>query len=53
MPLQGTLSGRVLRTQQAEPVSADGSVQVVVPVTDRGDALGVLELALPEAPTRR
>jgi serine phosphatase RsbU (regulator of sigma subunit) len=50
MPLEGTLYGRVLRTQQAELVSADDGVHVVVPVTDRGDAMGVLELVLREAP---
>jgi serine phosphatase RsbU (regulator of sigma subunit) len=48
--LAGTRHGDVLRTQRAvvDPV-ADG-YRVLVPVTDRGDALGVLELLLPAEP---
>jgi serine phosphatase RsbU (regulator of sigma subunit) len=51
LPLEGTVHGRVLRTQLSDvEVTADGAVRMVVPVTDRGDAIGVLELVLPEAP---
>jgi serine phosphatase RsbU (regulator of sigma subunit) len=50
LPLRGTDHGRVLRTQQADIRPVDGGVRVVVPVTDRGDAMGVLELVLPDMP---
>ena len=49
--LEGSVHGQVLRTQRADvqPLP-DGGVRVLVPVTDRGDAMGVLELVLPEPP---
>jgi serine phosphatase RsbU (regulator of sigma subunit) len=50
VPLDGTVHGRVLRTQQADVRRADGGARVLVPVTDRGDAMGVLELVLPGMP---
>ena len=51
LPTAGTVHGRVLRTQRAVvEAEDDGSACVVVPVTDRGDAIGVLELLLPEVP---
>ena len=50
VPIEGTVHGRVLRTQQADVRPTDGGARVVVPVTDRGDAMGVLELVLPEMP---
>ena len=50
LPLEGSVHERVLRTQQpAVETTADGA-RVIVPVTDRGDALGVLELLLPDVP---
>jgi serine phosphatase RsbU (regulator of sigma subunit) len=50
LPLEGTVHEQVLRTQQAHvQVTADG-VYMIVPVTDRGDAMGLLELMLPEPP---
>ncbi|NEK95735.1 serine/threonine-protein phosphatase [Modestobacter muralis] len=51
LPLAGTVYDRVLRSQEAD-VRADGDgAVVVVPVTDRGDAIGVLELELPRPPS--
>jgi serine phosphatase RsbU (regulator of sigma subunit) len=50
LPLEGTAYAQVLRTQQADVAETDRGVRMVVPVTDRGDAMGLLELVLPEAP---
>jgi serine phosphatase RsbU (regulator of sigma subunit) len=50
LPLEGTDHGRVLRTQQSDIRPVDGGVRIIVPVTDRGDAMGVLELVLPDMP---
>jgi serine phosphatase RsbU (regulator of sigma subunit) len=50
VPLEGTVHERVLRTQRAVVVEGDEGACVIVPVTDRGDAIGVLELVLPEVP---
>jgi serine phosphatase RsbU (regulator of sigma subunit) len=51
LPLAGTDYDRVLRTQEADVrADADGAV-LIVPVTDRGDAIGVVELALPRYPS--
>lgn len=50
IPLPGTLYERVLRTQLPDvDVHATG-VRLMVPVTDRGDSVGVLELELPWVP---
>ncbi len=52
LPLPGTLYERVLRTQQADVQALDdGGAQMVVPVTDRGDAIGLLELSLRRRPS--
>jgi serine phosphatase RsbU (regulator of sigma subunit) len=50
MPLEGTVYARVLRTQQPDVTATEHGVRMIVPVTDRGDAMGVLELQLPEPP---
>jgi serine phosphatase RsbU (regulator of sigma subunit) len=50
VPLDGTVYDRVLRTQQPDVAMTDAGVRVIVPVTDRGDAIGLLELVLPDAP---
>lgn len=50
VPLAGTVYGQVLRTQQSDVTSKDGGARLVIPVTDRGDALGLLELVLPAYP---
>jgi serine phosphatase RsbU (regulator of sigma subunit) len=39
--------GSVLRTQQAQLAREAGATRLLVPVTSRGDAIGVLELVLP------
>ncbi|MFD3875882.1 PP2C family protein-serine/threonine phosphatase [Streptomyces sp. NPDC058623] len=52
IPLRGTLYEDVIRTQQPQ-VEHEGEsqlVRVVAPVTNRGDAIGLLELFLPSAP---
>ena len=50
VPLEGSPYDDPLRTQEVS-VQTDGEVtRVYAPVTDRGDALGVLELALPTTP---
>ncbi|WP_369180486.1 PP2C family protein-serine/threonine phosphatase [Streptomyces mutabilis] len=51
--LRGTLYDDVIRTQQprVEEMGENGRVRVVAPVTNRGDAMGLLELFLPAAPT--
>lgn len=51
MPLAGTVHGRVLRTQQADVQRVDDGARVIVPVTNRGDAIGLLELVLPALPS--
>jgi serine phosphatase RsbU (regulator of sigma subunit) len=48
--LEGTVHAEVLRTQQADVQIMDGGVRMIVPVTDRGDAMGLLELQLSEPP---
>jgi serine phosphatase RsbU (regulator of sigma subunit) len=53
LELAGTVYDRVLRTQQVDVRECDGGAQLTVPVTDRGDAIGVLELSLPRFPDDR
>ncbi|MCX4779852.1 PP2C family protein-serine/threonine phosphatase [Streptomyces sp. NBC_01264] len=49
--LPGTLYADVLRTQRpAVQLEGGGLVRVVAPVTNRGDAIGLLELFLPDHP---
>jgi len=50
LPLQGTVYERVLRTQQASIERVGDRVRLTVPVTDRGDAIGLLEMTLPRDP---
>jgi serine phosphatase RsbU (regulator of sigma subunit) len=51
LPLAGTLYDRVLRTQQPDVQVLDDGARMTVPVTDRGDAIGLLELLLPRHPS--
>jgi serine phosphatase RsbU (regulator of sigma subunit) len=51
LPLTGTVYERVLRTQQADVETLDDGTRVIVPVTDRGDAIGLLELVVARHPT--
>jgi len=50
LPLEQTVYAEVLRTQQADMSPTADGICMVVPVTDRGDAIGLLELLLPEPP---
>lgn len=50
VPLPGTPYERALMAQQVEVESTPGGTRLYAPVTDRGDALGVLELSLPTPP---
>lgn len=52
VPLEGTPAGDALRTQtvQAVPEQDGDRVWVFAPVTERGEAVGVLELLLPVRP---
>jgi hypothetical protein len=50
--LEGTVYEQVLRTQQVDVQRlGDGGARLIVPVTDRGDAIGVLEMTLPRQPS--
>jgi serine phosphatase RsbU (regulator of sigma subunit) len=52
LPLPGTLYEKVLRTQRADVRDLDdGGACMTVPVTDRGDAIGLLELKLRRTPS--
>lgn len=50
VPLGNSPYGRAVRSQQVCVESDGDSSRVYAPVTERGDALGVLELVLPGAP---
>lgn len=50
VPLAGTVHGHVLVTQSAEVVADGADRLVLVPVTERGDAVGVLEVSLTREP---
>lgn len=50
VPLQGTPHGRVIAKQAVEVERHVGGARVYAPVSNRGETIGVLELALPDAP---
>ncbi|MCX5264029.1 PP2C family protein-serine/threonine phosphatase [Streptomyces sp. NBC_00199] len=51
IPLRGTLYDDVIRSQRpGVQDKSEGAVRIVAPVTNRGDAIGLLELFLPAAP---
>src|SRR6059036_2410552 len=51
VPLEGTLPGRALTSQRVEvDDDAAGATRLCAPVTNRGEAIGVLDLTLPAAP---
>jgi serine phosphatase RsbU (regulator of sigma subunit) len=50
VPLVGTAQGRVLATQEVKVEGADGAWWLYAPVTNRGEAIGVLELHFAEEP---
>lgn len=51
LPLRGTVYERVMRTQHADIAHVDDGARLIVPVTDRGDAIGVIEMVLPRYPS--
>ncbi len=52
VPMADTVYERVLRTQEVDVQALGEGARVIAPVTDRGDAMGLLELVLPGKPTR-
>ncbi|MGW5610770.1 PP2C family protein-serine/threonine phosphatase [Streptomyces sp. NPDC003753] len=50
IPLFGSVYEKVIRTQRPYQEAADRGQRVIVPVTNRGDAIGLLELLLPVDP---
>ena len=50
LPLEGTPYEGVLRTQQPLVDEVGHGARVIVPVTDRGDAIGLLEMTVPRPP---
>ena len=53
LPLTDTVYERVLRSQQVEVEALDHGARMIVPVTNRGDAIGLLDLILPASPAPR
>src|SRR3954453_13711173 len=51
LTLEGTRYERVLRTQQPDVEAIGDGARLLVPVTDRGDAIGLLELDVPCYPS--
>jgi serine phosphatase RsbU (regulator of sigma subunit) len=51
LPLRGTVYERVMRTQHADVAHVAEGARLIVPVTDRGDAIGVIEMVLPRYPS--
>ncbi|HYD10142.1 MAG TPA: PP2C family protein-serine/threonine phosphatase [Acidimicrobiales bacterium] len=49
-PLAGSVYERVLFGQELDVTEADGGWDLLVPVTERGDAIGVLQLTVPHRP---
>jgi len=50
LPLPGSVYEQVLFSQEVDVRRGNGGWEVLVPVTERGDALGVLQLTLPQSP---
>jgi serine phosphatase RsbU (regulator of sigma subunit) len=50
LQLEGTVYERVLRTQQIDIERVGEGARMTVPVTDRGEAIGLLEVTLPRWP---
>jgi serine phosphatase RsbU (regulator of sigma subunit) len=50
LPLEGSVHEGVLRTQQPLVEEVGEEFRVIVPVTDRGDAIGLLEMTVPRQP---
>lgn len=50
IPLFGSVYEQVIRTQRLYQEATDQGQRMIVPVTNRGDAIGLLELMLPAVP---
>ena len=50
VPLEGTPQGRALADQTVGVESGDGGTRLYAPVTNRGEAIGLVELLLSDAP---
>ncbi|MEV2248013.1 PP2C family protein-serine/threonine phosphatase [Streptomyces sp. NPDC049970] len=50
IPMSGTVYEQVIRTQRLYQETSGHEQRVIVPVTNRGDAIGLLELILPSPP---
>jgi serine phosphatase RsbU (regulator of sigma subunit) len=50
LPLPGSRYEPVLRTQRIDVQPLEEGARLIVPVTDRGDAIGLIELDLPRLP---
>lgn len=50
LPLGGSVHHRVLTSQEQHVERHGGGWRVLVPVTERGDAIGILELTVPHSP---
>jgi serine phosphatase RsbU (regulator of sigma subunit) len=50
LPLPGTVHERVLFTQSRELVEVEDGWLALVPITERGDAIGILEVSFAEEP---
>lgn len=53
VPLNGSPHGRALATQTLVMETGTGAIDLFAPVTNRGEAIGVLELSLPELPDQQ
>src|SRR3954454_11095630 len=53
VPVSGTPHGLALAEQEVQVVAEDGGARLFAPVTSRGEAVGVLELALDDPPDER
>ena len=51
--LAGTPHGRALMRQAVQIEGGDGETELFAPVTNRGEAIGVLELSLPDPPSEQ
>lgn len=51
VPLPGTVHERVLFTQSREVVKTDDGWTALVPITERGDVIGILEVSFDHEPT--
>ena len=53
VPLDGSAHGQALRSQAVEVELLKGEARLLAPVTNRGGAIGMLELRLPDPPDER